>query len=197
VNRAELVTAIKSYLNRPNLPAADVTTMIASVEGELNRELREHPRNLRRTTYTQPADKAILPLPTDIAQMIELRDSVGRLNQYPPSNRPLAQAMGRAFVDYGDCVELFPTPGADTEYNLNYIAFLRPLQADLDFNWVSTYYSDLYLYGALKEAAVYLKDDARLAQWQGEFVRRLEGVKDQGWNQNIQGAPAIRLILDE
>jgi hypothetical protein len=193
VNRAELVTAIKSYLNRPNLPADDVTTMIASVEGELNRELREHPRNLRRTTYTQPADKAILPLPTDIAQMIELRGPGGRLSQYTPATRSLAQANGNAFVEYGDCVELFPTPANDTEFSLNYVAFLRPLQADLDFNWVSTYYSDLYLYGALKEAAVYLKDDARLQQWQGEFMRRLEGVKDQGWNQNIQGAPKVRI----
>ncbi len=59
--------------------------------------------------------------------------------------------------------------------------------------WISAYYPDLYLYGALKEAAVYLKDDQRLALWQGEFLRRLDGVQAQGWNQNISTVPLVAL----
>lgn len=192
MNRIELVDAIKSYLNRPTLPSSDVATMIASVEGELNRELREHPRNFRRTSFTQAAGKEILPLPTDLAQLVLLRRGDVELTQYAADNRARAKAEGNAYIARGDCVELFPAPAQDTEYNLDYVAFLRPLQADLDFNWVSTYYSDLYLYGALKEAAVYLKDDGRLALWQGEFLRRLDGVQAQGWNQNWGTAPAMR-----
>jgi hypothetical protein len=192
VNRQQIVEQVKEYLNRPNLSSTSVASMIASVEGELNRELREHPRNIRRTNYTQPAGTAILPLPVDIAQMIELRAPAGRLRQWSPASRAQAEAEG-GFIQWGDCVELFPAPQVDTEFTLNYVAFLRPLEADLDSNWISAYYPDLYLYGALKEAAVYLKDDQRLALWQGEFLRRLDGVQAQGWNQNISTVPLVAL----
>jgi hypothetical protein len=191
MNRGEIVALVKEYLNRPNLSTTSVASMIASVEGELNRSLREHPRNRRRTTYTQPAGNAILPLPADLAQLITLRAGSVTLRQFPDDARDAATAYQNSFIARGDCVELFPAPASDTEFALDYVAFLRPLQGDADFNWVSTYYADLYLYGALKEAAVYLKDDQRLAQWQQEFLRRLDGVEAQGWNQNIATVPRL------
>lgn len=198
MNRGELVSAIKSYLNRPNLADADVATMIASVEGELNRELREHPRNARRTGYTIPIndvsgnpyteDTPILPLPVDIATLVTLKDENGvRYEGYPATMEPDC-----GYVERGDCLHVYPTPKRGTTFYLDYIAFLDPLQAAADTNWVSDYFSDLYLYGALKEAAVYLKNDQRLALWQQEFMRRLDGVQHQGWNQNIGSSPRVR-----
>jgi hypothetical protein len=194
MNRTDLVNATRSYLNRPDLPAADITTMIGSVEGELNRLLRDHPRNVRRTSFVLPAvNDGLLTMPYDLAQLIELRDANGNLAQFPPDARELATAAGHAFIMRGMVAELFPAPAEDTTYTLDYVAFLRPLQGDFDSNWVSDYFSDLYLYGILKEAAVYLKDDVRLAAWQGEFMRRADGVVGQGWNQGISSAPRIRL----
>lgn len=194
MNRGEIVALVKEYLNRPNLSTTSVSSMIAAVEGELNRALREHPRNRRRTTYTQPAGNAILPLPADIAQLVTLRAGNVTLQQFPDDARAQATASQNAYIARGDCVELFPAPASDTEFALDYVAFLRPLQGDADFNWVSTYYADLYLYGALKEAAVYLKDDQRLQLWQAEFMRRLDGVQAQGWGQNIATAPRVVLV---
>jgi hypothetical protein len=194
MNRGEIVALVKEYLNRPNLSTTSVSSMIAAVEGELNRALREHPRNRRRTTYTQPAGNAILPLPTDLAQLITLRTGRVTLRQFPDDARAQAEAWQNSYIARGDCAELFPAPASDTEFALDYVAFLRPLQGDADFNWVSTYYADLYLYGALKEAAVFLKDDQRLQAWQAEFLRRLDGVQAQGWNQNIATAPRVALV---
>jgi len=194
MNRTDLVAAVRSYLNRPNLPTSDITTMIQSVEGELNRILREHPRNIRRTTFTLLAtNDGLLAMPYDLMQMIELRDANGNLSQFPPDDRVGAENNGHAFIMRGMVAELFPAPTVDTTYTLDYVAALRPLQGDFDSNWVSTYFSDLYLYGVLKEAAVYLKDDVRLAAWQQEFTRRAEGVVGQGWNQGISSAPRIRV----
>jgi hypothetical protein len=194
MNRTDLVAAVRSYLNRPNLPTSDITTMISSVEGELNRILREHPRNIRRTTFTLLAtNDGLLTMPFDLMQLIELRDANGNLSQFPPDDRAGAENHGHAFIMRGMVAELFPAPVEDTTYTLDYVAALRPLQGDFDSNWVSTYFSDLYLYGVLKEAAVYLKDDVRLAAWQQEFTRRAEGVVGQGWNQGISSAPRIRV----
>jgi hypothetical protein len=194
MNRTELVAAVRSYLNRPSLPSPDITTMIQAVEGELNRELREHPRNIRRTTFTlAAANEGLLSMPYDLASMINLRDDNGNLSQYPADDRQGAENNGHAFIMRGMVAELFHAPTVDTVYTLDYVAFLRALEGDFDSNWVSTYFSDLYLYGTLKEAAVYLKDDQRLALWQQEFLRRLNGVVGQGWNQNISTAPRVRL----
>jgi hypothetical protein len=194
MNRTELVAAVRSYLNRPNLPTSDIATMISSVEGELNRILREHPRNIRRTTFTLLAtNDGLLAMPFDLMQLIELRDANGNLSQFPPDDRAGAARHGHAFIMRGMVAELFPAPVEDTTYTLDYVAALRPLQGDFDSNWVSTYFSDLYLYGVLKEAAVYLKDDVRLAAWQQEFTRRAAGVVGQGWNQDISSAPRIRI----
>jgi hypothetical protein len=194
MNRTELVAAVRSYLNRPELPSSDVTTMIQAVEGELNRSLREHPRNIRRTTFTLAAtNEGLLSMPYDLAALINLRDANGNLSQYPADDRQGAENNGHAFIMRGMVAELFPAPTVDTVYTLDYVAFLRPLEGDFDSNWVSTYFADLYLYGTLKEAAVYLKDDARLGPWQQEFLRRLDSVAAQGWNQNITTAPRVRL----
>lgn len=194
MNRTELVTAVRSYLNRPDLPATDITTMIQSVEGELNRALREHPRNIRRTTFTLPAaNDGLLSMPYDMMQLINLRDGNGNLSEFPPDARDAATANGHAFIMRGMVAELFPAPIVDTQYTLDYYAALRPLAGDFDSNWVSNYFGDLYLYGVLKESAVYLKNDARLQLWQQEFLRRLDGVVGQGWGQNVSTIPRIRV----
>lgn len=194
MNRTELVDATRSYLNRPQLPAPDINVMIQAVEGELNRALREHPRNIRRTTFTLSAtNNGLLSMPYDLMQLINLRDANGNLEQFPFDARDAAAANGHAYIMRGMVAELFPAPVTDTEYTLDYYAALRPLQGDFDSNWVSTYFADLYLYGVLKEAAVYLKNDQRLALWQQEFLRRLDGVVAEGWNQNISTVQRVRL----
>lgn len=193
MNRGEIVAAVKSYLNRPNLNDTDINTMISSIEGVFNRVLKEHPNNIRRTTFTQPAGNEILPLPVDLMQLILLRDDVGALGQFQADGRAAAAAVGRAYIIRGDCAELFPAPAADTLYHLDYYGAVRPLQGNTDTNWISNYHADLYLYGALNEAAVYLKDDARLAQWSQVFGARLASLVEQGATRSIATAPRIRL----
>jgi hypothetical protein len=193
MNRGEIISAVRSYLNRPNLSSPDIVTMIAACEGELNRILREHPRNVRRVSLVLPADTALLTMPYDLCQLTTLRDSKGNLSQFPPDDRAGAENNGHAFIMRGMVAELFPTPAEDTTYTLDYVAFLRPLSGDTDENWVSSYFFDLYLYGTLKESAVFLKDDPRLQLWQSEFLRRAEGVAGEGWNQNISTAPRVRI----
>ena len=200
MNRGQLADAIRSYLNRPNLPAADINIMIASVEGELNRELKDHPRNARRTEWTLPThddagneltDKTnIIPIPVDMAQMKTLKTSSIIYKQYPPG----VSDPEVGYVNRGDCLQVYPMPDRGTTFYLNYIAFLRPLQGDADTNWVSNYFADLYLYGTLKEAAVFLKNERNLSLWQKEFLRRLDGVRRQGWGQNIASSPRVRVV---
>lgn len=190
MNRLQIIDAVKGYLNRSNLPSATVGLWIATVEGELNRELRDHPRNVRRGVYLQPAGDPMLPLPSLLSGIILLRGPRGPMRQWPATTREKAERCG-GFIARGDALELFPTPTQDTRYDLDFHSLVQPLEADQDDNWISRHYPDLYIYGCLKEAAVYLKDDQRLALWQQDYLTRLKGIQLQGWNQNIAAGPRV------
>jgi len=195
MNLTQLRGVVRNYLNRPDLDNGTINLWVDSVEGELNRRLREHPRNQRRAIYTQPADNEMLPLPADIMQLIVLWQGETIYGQFPAEMRSEAQLYGNAFIARGTCLELFPTPGEDTVFSLDYLASLKPLSLDTDVNWVSQYFTDVYVYGLLREAAVYLKDDARLKAWNEEFNRRVTETAQQGWGQNLSTAPRMRTIF--
>jgi len=191
MTKSELVKAVKVYLNRPNMPTADVSLLIGIIEGEFNKELREHPRNVKRGSLPMPDDTGVLPLPDDVAGIVRLFDDAGIYEQYPVS--VALDSISRGYLDRGSILEVFPHPEAGHTIYLDYHAYLDPLDGDDDTNWLSNYHSDIYLYGVLKEAAVYVKDDPRLAVWRQEFDRRLAGLRSQGWNQNIASSPRVRV----
>jgi len=181
MNRAELTAAVKDYLNRPDMAASVVNSWYPMVEGVLNRSLRDHPRTFTRATQVQPLGDNLLTFPADMLQLVQLKTADTLWKQYP-ADAPVVVSNG--FIARGDVAELFPTPEDDTTFLIDYHAALAPLDADEKTNWVSVYFTDVYLYGLLREAAVYLKDDARLAAWAGEFQRRTVELAAQGWNQN-------------
>lgn len=199
--RAELVSAVRDYLNRPNMPASTFGWLFPAVEGQLNRELMDHPRNHVRANWTIPTEDSLgdpypdettheVLLPTNCARVRRLmaEDGATEFPQYPTTIEPTT-----GYHDRGNALWVFPAQDRGTTLYLDYIAFLEPLALDDDENWVSTYFSDLYLYGLLKEAAVFLKDDQRLSLWQSEFARRVAEVSLQGWNQNMGDAPSVRI----
>ena len=194
MNKIELINATRTYLGRPNLPSADISFMIQIVEGELNRALREHPRSMQLAPIVQLAGNALLPLPADILQAVTLRTATQDYKPYPPTARAAATRLGEAFIARGNVFEVFPTPAVDTTFYLDYIGALPPLVNDLDTNWVSSYFGDVYFYGVLKESAVYLKDDPRLVTWQAEFTRRTEELIAQGWGQNITTTQKVHMV---
>jgi hypothetical protein len=60
---------------------------------------------------------------------------------------------------------VFPSPDASYEIELAYYKTLPALSADADTNWLLTKAPDSYLYGALLQAAPYLKDTAETSLW--------------------------------
>jgi len=191
MTKSELVAAARTYLNRPNMPTADVSLLIGVIEGEFNKELREHPRNVKRGSLPMPDNLGILPLPDDVAGILRVFDDGGVYEQYPISVELDSDCRG--YLDRGSILEVFPHPEAGHTIYLDYHAYLDPLDGDDDVNWLSRFHGDIYLYGVLKEAAVYVKDDARLVAWRQEFDRRLAELKRQGWNQNIASSPRVRV----
>jgi hypothetical protein len=192
MTRNELFSSVRSYADRPNMTDDDLKAMLLNLEAELNRALAEHPRSFITSTYLLAAGVTLIPLPVDLFKLVTLRyPATQTWVRYPPDT-PLADLPLGAYIDRGTALEL---PGAFTEevvVTLDYYIAVCTLGTANTENWVTRYYPDLYLYGLLRELAIWTRDSQQLESWGGEYGRRLQATIAQGWDQNTGAAPRTR-----
>ena len=180
---AELKTAIANYLNRSDL-TSDLDTFIDNVEAELNRRLRTKDM-IKRATAT--ADSQYLAVPTDWIEAINVeitsndfsplfQQSIESLDVYRKSNNNSSgQPVYFAMVD--DSIELAPTPDGEYTLQLTYYAKISALSDTNTSNFVSVSHPDVYLYGALKHASIFLMEDERIPMFTQQFEKALEEMR--------------------
>ena len=180
---AELKTAIANYLNRSDL-TSDLDTFIDNVEAELNRRLRTKDM-IKRATAT--ADSQYLTVPTDWIEAINVeitsndfsplfQQSIESLDVYRKSNNnSVGQPVYFAMVD--DSIELAPTPDGEYTLQLTYYAKISALSDTNTSNFVSVSHPDVYLYGALKHASIFLMEDERIPMFTQQFEKALEEMR--------------------
>ena len=180
---AELKTAIANYLNRSDL-TSDLDTFIDNVEAELNRRLRTKDM-IKRATAT--ADSQYLTVPTDWMEAINVeitsnnfsplfQQSIESLDVYRKSNNnSVGQPVYFAMVD--DSIELAPTPDGEYTLQLTYYAKISALSDSNTSNFVSVSHPDVYLYGALKHASIFLMEDERIPMFTQQFEKALEEMR--------------------
>ena len=180
---AELKTAIANYLNRSDL-TSDLDTFIDNVEAELNRRLRTKDM-IKRATAT--ADSQYLAVPTDWIEAINVeitsndfsplfQQSIESLDVYrKANNNSTGQPVYFAMVD--DSIELAPTPDAEYTLQLTYYAKISALSDSNTSNFVSVSHPDVYLYGALKHASIFLMEDERIPMFTQQFEKALEEMR--------------------
>lgn len=180
---AELKTAIANYLNRSDL-TSDIDTFIDNVEAELNRRLRTKDM-IKRATAT--ADSQYLAVPTDWIEAINVeitsndfsplfQQSIESLDVYrKANNNSTGQPVYFAMVD--DSIELAPTPDAEYTLQLTYYAKISALSDSNTSNFVSVSHPDVYLYGALKHASIFLMEDDRIPMFTQQFEKALEEMR--------------------
>ena len=180
---AELKTAIANYLNRSDL-TSDIDTFIDNVEAELNRRLRTKDM-IKRATAT--ADAQYLSVPTDWLEAINVQidgnnfsplfqQSIESLDVYRKANNNVTgQPVYFAMVD--DTIELAPTPDTSYTLQLTYYAKIDALSDSNTSNFVSVSHPDVYLYGALKHASIFLMEDDRIPMFTQQFEKALEEMR--------------------
>lgn len=173
---ANLKTAIAGHLNKTNLTAA-IPDFITLAEAQMNREL--DCREMIATT-TLTISQEDLSLPCDFAGVQSFR-----INGSPAE--PLAYVLPHELDDaFGtgkpcrytitDRFVFDPSPDGEYEARLRYRRRLQPLSNSCAANWLLLKHPDAYLYGALMQAAPYLRDDERIATWGGLFKAALDGI---------------------
>jgi hypothetical protein len=169
-NYGELKTAVADWLNRDDLTAV-IPTFIDIAHAKLNRRLRVR-EMLQRSTANVTTQYTSLPNGFLSMRNIQLNVTTPKALEYLTSEQmDQERARGNTarepvyYTIIGETIEVFPSPDASYEIELAYHKSLPALSADADTNWLLTKAPDAYLYGALLQAAPYLKDTAETGLW--------------------------------
>jgi len=179
---ADLQTSIANFLARSDL-TAQIPDFIQLAEARINRELETREQEKRVQAALTAGDEYIA-LPTDLREVREVKlltspltvlqyaSPTGLDTQY--SSNGFGKPLGYSVV--GKEMKLRPVPDSAYTAEILYIGDVDTLSA------VSTpilFFKspDIYLYGALTEAYVYLLDETRAAQYDEKFTRAINEVR--------------------
>ena len=174
-----LVETIVSYAFRAGDTdfIAAVPTFIRLAESRINRTLRvaemETAATLTLTdgAATLPADFVAARRATSVRQPLALVTPGWASDNFSTNH-------GGAALYYtiiGSTLQTYPSDSGPI--SLTYYARVPALTEDEPTNWLLTKAPELYLYGALIEAAPFMMDDARIQGWMTLFLGALKDLK--------------------
>ena len=176
---AELKTSIGDWLNRSDLTSV-IPDFISLAEAQIERTLRARQMIVRANASFDaqygavPADfleakslKLTSTNPQTPLSFLSIDALDAEMTKYTGSGKP------KFFGVVGGQLRIVPTPDATYTTELTYYAKLAKLSNSNTSNWLLASSPDIYLYGALLQAAPYLQDDARIQTWATLYERAL------------------------
>lgn len=179
---ATLQTSIANFLARDDL-TAQIPNFIQLAEARINRELETREQEKRVQAPLVAGDEYIA-LPTDLREVREVKLNTSPLTvlsyasptgldtQY--SSNGQGKPQGYSIV--GKEMKVRPVPDSGYTMEIIYIGNVDALSA-VSTPTLFIRSPDLYLYGALTEAYVYLLDEQRAAQYDEKFTRAINEVR--------------------
>ena len=169
----ELKASIADFLNRDDLTTV-IADFITLAESQINRDVR-HWKMEARSSGQQSGGDEYMQIPADWVESIRLHlTGTGTSAVNLISRDAMADKRERNDDTSGTVMyythadgqfQLYPTPSADTDFELLYIQKLDALSGSNADNWLLLEAPDVYLYGALIHSAPYLVEDERVAMW--------------------------------
>lgn len=181
----EISERVADWLNRSDL-APRIPDFIALTEERLNRALR-----VRQMESALAATAITDNLITPAANVIDVKALwVPNYERIPLKPQGLESVIA---AGYEGTPTMYAWDGADLRFDgggdVQGVLYVRiPALQTATTNWVSEGPWSLYLFGALMEAALYVKDEATAASWEGRFQAVLSEV--QG-NENRRSGPMV------
>ena len=191
---AELKSSIANWLNRDDLTSV-IPDFISLTEAGINRDLR-HYKMINRVDAT--LDSRYVQMPADWLETVRFGITSGttyRLElisrddmlEYRQNTSDVA-GIPKFYANIGDTIEVFPTPAAEYQMQLQYYAKTPALSDSNTTNWLLTDAPDIYLYGALVQAAPYLNDDARVQTWAALYSAAIQSLQKSSDDTRFAGS---------
>lgn len=179
----ELKSTIADWLNRDDLLTV-IPSFVQLAEVGMERVLRT--RNML-TRSTATIDTQYSAVPSDFLEVRTIKligispiqpltfltmEEMDALDAKTSANgKPLY------FTLVGNQIRVNPAPAGSYTAELSYFAKLDKLSGSVASNWILQNHPDAYLYGALLQAAPYLKDDERTSIWTTLYAAAVEAMK--------------------
>lgn len=173
---AQLQTSVANWLKRNNL-AANIPDFIALAEVRLNRRLSVRQM---RTWFTVTPSNNYVTLPGDYNRAIRVMYGDQRLDFTTESIAdPIMTEGGQwnQFSIIGNRMWLLTQVDGTTKLTIHYYQNIEPLSDSNTSNWLLEDAPDLYLYAALLEAEVFVKNDERIAVWSAALERAIADLE--------------------
>jgi len=194
---AELQSSIADWLLRDDLTSV-IPTFISLAEAKFNRRIRDY-RMVSRTTLSISSEYTNVPSGWAENIRFQLNTSpITTLEYVTPDQaaeeKRLNDGTGRPafFTMIGEQFQVVPGPDATYEADLTYYAKIPALSVSNTSNWLLEKAPDIYLYGALMEAAPYLDDDARVQVWGGLLEQSMNAIQIES-DRAKTGSSSIRM----
>lgn len=172
-NFGQLRTLVKDWGNRTDISDATINSFINLAQDRANRVLRIPV--LEKVSATLPIVNGTVVIPSDYLEAKALTITVaGRTMDLQRKDLPyvlskeLDGGHARYFAREANKFILGPH-GKATTAKLAYYYVAPDLVNDTDTNWFVEYGTDLLLYGALAEQALYTKNTEEAAQFEAKF----------------------------
>lgn len=180
---ADLLASVAAWLKRPDLTAV-IPDFVTLAESKFNKSLRTRFQVTRATTTL---DEEWESLPSDYLEMVSLHlrtSPIRRLAYLSPAQFLDTVAGNAGDTDYytilGDKMRFGPLPAGSPTLEIAYYAKLPALSNTSQTNWLLTKAPEIYLYGALCEAAPYLREDGRINTWATLLAQEFDKLNNEG-----------------
>jgi hypothetical protein len=193
-NYTDLKAAVASWLNRSDLTAV-IPDFITLAESDIERDLRAA---TTREALTLNSAAVSLPATCEELRSVRLNTTVYQQALEIVTPEHLADyrqvwAGATARPQWGSVVNgvllLAPTPDQSYTAEIVYFTALIPLSGAVATNIVLPSAPDIYLYGALKHAEVYLEHDEKAMVYQTLFDAAIEKENLKRERQEYGGKP--------
>lgn len=194
---AELKSAIADWLLRDDLTAV-IPSFVSLAEAKFNRNIRDY-RMMKRLSVTVDAEYEDVPsdwlqtsryqldtTPITTLEFVTPDQAAEEARRYNSAGRPLF------FSVVGTQFQHVPAPDAAYTGALTYYSRIPALSDSVTTNWLLEAAPDVYLYGALMEAAPYLDDQEKLATWSGLMDRAMQNIRIES-ERAATGSSALRM----
>jgi hypothetical protein len=192
---SDLQTAVGNWLHRSDL-TSQIPDFITLAENRINNDLRH--RSME-TAQASTMASGVLAVPSNY---IELKDAyissttpyvnlARKSAEWIYENYPYRIAHNTPSFIAREGSNFIFGPYPDTNYTVTLVYYNRLAALSSAVNTVFTTYPGLWLYGALLEAAPYLKDDKRIGIWEGKFAQLFTLVQKENDDEFLSGAQPL------
>jgi hypothetical protein len=190
----ELQTAVTNWLARSDLTSR-IPEFITLAEAEMNRRLRTLDQETKSTSYSITGEFVNVPTSFLAVRSFQTSANGGRYSLNPSTNEqmvndnPVSSGAPKEYSIVGGQFRFAPIPDATYTATLVYYISIPPLASN-STNWLLTAHPDVYLYGALLQAAAHIQNDERVPMWKQAFDGAIDAIQGSN-NRNRWSGPSM------